>query len=157
MPAIITIPPQNVPLDTGGTTLFSKPWWLALSSLFGQASTPGTVSADGYYIVPIITAGPLFSATPDLGQGLNQEVDLVDPLTAIITPANQATAQTWTLHLVQSGAGGSAVSFDAGYAGAVAIVGMLDTTLGTYCSLTFVVRPDGLNALTAITTGLPIL
>jgi len=144
-----------------GSALFNKTWYLTFNALVAAltASTAGAgtggLSAPGYYVVPILGAGP-WTAKPDLSQGANQEIILVDALIEIFAPSSAVTSNAWTLFIVQDATGGRVVSFDAGYAGNLALPGMLVTLPSTYSALLFVQRPDGKSALNAITTGMPV-
>jgi hypothetical protein len=158
--SIPNIPASGTPVIDASGTQFSKPWFLflaALTSAIGALSTGGGgTSANGYYVILLVLTGLLYSATPVLAQGSNQEVILIQPLVAIVTPTGGATSDIWTLYVVQDSAGGRLVTFDSGYAGNAALPGMLTTAANTYSALVFVIRPDGKSALTAITTGMPV-
>ena len=147
-------------IDASGSQ-FNKQWFLflaALTSAVGGISTSGGggTSVNGYYIILLVLTGLLYSATPVLAQGSNQEVILTQPLVAIVSPTGGATSDIWTLYIVQDSTGGRLVTFDSGYAGNATLPGMLTTVLSTYSALVFVIRPDGKSALTAITTGMPV-
>lgn len=160
MAAPVIIPAQNVPPMDPGSPLFAKAWYLALNSMVAalaanSSAGGGGLSAPGYYVVPVLGSGP-WTATPNLSNGANQEVILVDPLIEIKAPLSAVTSNAWTLFVVQDAVGGRVVSFDTGYAGNLALPGMLVTDLSTYSALLFVMRPDGKAALNAITTGMPV-
>jgi hypothetical protein len=142
---ISNVPNRTPMLDSAGN--LTRTWLLYFQTL----ADSGT---EGYSVVVVDGSD---TATPDLAQGINQEVVLDRPLTTIAGPINSPGPLTWTLVLVQDATGDRGVVFDSGsFVAASSLPGMLNTTLSTYSSLDFVIRADGQNALSNIATGLPL-
>ncbi len=128
--------------------------WIERSGV-GAAGVDGSILLENYYAIPIVSG----HATPDLSQGMRQELDLTTSGVAIDAPISVPGKVEWTLIIKQDSTGGWLPTFNAGtggYVGATGLPAMLNPAADTYSSLAFFIRPDGKSALKGIVTGVPV-
>lgn len=100
----------------------------------GGGSGGPSPASEGDYIIPVVGA----AAVVNVANGVNQEVPLAIPTTAIGAPGGGVLGSRLTLFLVQDATGGRLVTWDSVYKG----IGLfeIDTTPLTYSVFEFVLR-----------------